>query len=194
MFRLARVGLVSILLLTLVTACMSPKGNTVAEKRQAAQSMRSETLAQLYEVHPYAKTQIDQAVGYGVFSNVGINLFLLSTASGWGIVRDKKTGQDTYMKMYSVGIGPGLGVKDFRGVFVFTSERALNQFVEGGWDASAQADAAAIAEDKGVAWAAAVDVAPGIKLYQLIQNGLALQATIQGTKFWKDDELTGTVP
>ncbi len=189
MFRLARAGLVSILLITLVTGCMSPKGNTVEEKRQAAQSMRSETLAQLYKVHPYAKTQIDQAVGYGVFSNVGINLFLLSTASGWGIVRDKKTGQDTYMKMYSAGIGPGLGVKDFRGVFVFTSESALNQFVEDGWDASAQADAAAKAEDKGDAWAGAVNVAPGIRLYQLTQMGLALQATIQGTKFWKDGDL-----
>ncbi len=83
---------------------MSPTGNTVEGKRQTAQSMRSETLAQLYEVHPYVKTKIDQAVGYGVFSNVGINLFLLSTASGWGIVRDKKTGQDTYMKMYSAGM------------------------------------------------------------------------------------------
>ena len=45
-------------------------------------------------------------------------------------------------------------------------------------------------EDKGGAWAGAVDVAPGIKLYQLTQQGLALQATIQGTKFWKDDELS----
>ncbi len=189
MFGLARAGLVSIFVIALVTGCMSPKGDTVAEMRQAAQSMRSETLAQLYEAHPYAKTQIDQAVGYGVFSNVGINLFLLSTASGWGIVRDKKTGQDIYMKMYSAGLGPGLGVKDFRGVFVFTSEKALDQFVEDGWDASAQADAAAKAEDKGDAWAGAVNVAPGIRLYQLTQMGLALQATIQGTKFWKDGEL-----
>ncbi len=189
MIRLARAGLVSILLMTLVTGCMTPKGDTAAEKRQAAQSMRSETLAQLYEIHPYAKTQIDRAVGYGVFSSVGVNLFLLSTASGWGIVRDQKTGRDTYMKMYSAGIGPGLGVKDFRGVFVFTSESALTQFVEDGWDASAQADAAAKAEDKGDAWAGAVNVAPGIRLYQITQMGLALQATIQGTKFWKDDEL-----
>ena len=169
---------------------MSPKGNTVAEKQQAVQSMRSDTLAELYEIHPYAKTQIDQSVGYGVFSDVGINLFLLSTASGWGIVRDKKTGQDTYMKMYSAGIGPGLGIKDFRGVFIFTSESAFNQFVEGGWDASAQADAVAKSEDKGDGWAGAVDVAPGIKLYQLTKQGLALQATIQGTKFWKDDDLS----
>ncbi len=74
-------------------------------------------------------------------------------------------------------------------MFVFTSESALTQFVEDGWDASAQADAAAKAEGKGDAWAGAVNVAPGIRLYQITQMGLALQATIQGTKFWKDDEL-----
>jgi hypothetical protein len=36
---------------------------------------------------------------------------------------------------------------------------------------------------------AAITVAPGIRLYKLTQNGLALQATIQGTKYWKDKEL-----
>ena len=35
MFRLARVGFVSLVLLALVTGCMSPTGNTVEEKRQA---------------------------------------------------------------------------------------------------------------------------------------------------------------
>jgi hypothetical protein len=81
-------------------------------------------------------------------------------------------------------------VKDFRGVFVFTSREALDRFVESGWDASAQADAAAKSEEKGDAWAGAVDIADGIKLYQITKNGLALQATIQGTKYWKDDELS----
>ena len=187
MSRLVIVGLVSIVLLA---GCMSPGGDTVAEKRQAVQNMRAETLADLYLVHPYAETQIDQAVGYGVFSNLGFNLFLLSTASGWGVVRDRTTGTDIYMKMYSVGIGPGLGIKDFRGVMVFTTKAALTSFVEDGWDASAQADAVAKSEDKGDGWAGAVDVAPGIKLYQITKQGLALQATIQGTKFWKDDELS----
>ena len=44
--------------------------------------MRSETLAKLYEVRPYARTQINQAVGYAVFSSIGVNLFLLSTTNG----------------------------------------------------------------------------------------------------------------
>ncbi len=187
MYRFAPVGLV---LIALLTGCMSPSGATVGEKRQSVQQMRSETLAKLYKVHPFAKTQISQAVGYGVFSNIGINLFLLSTASGWGVVHDKEAGSDTYMKMYSAGIGIGLGVKDFRGIFVFTSRAALDSFVEDGWDAGAQADAAAKSGEKGGAWAGAVDVAPGIKLYQITEQGLALQATIQGTKYWKDDELS----
>lgn len=169
---------------------MSPKGDTVAEKRRTVLKMRSDTLAKLYKIHPFARTQIRKAAGYGVFSNVGINLFLVSTASGWGVVRDCNGGKDTYMKMYSAGIGPGLGVKDFRGVFVFTSRAALRNFIDDGWDASAQADAVAKSDDKGGAWAGAVDVAPGIKLYQITQHGLALQATIQGTKFWRDDDLS----
>jgi len=93
------------------------------------------------------------------------------------------------MKMVSGGIGVGLGVKDFRGVFVFTTEAALRRFTEDGWDASGQADAAAKSGKKGDAFAGAIDVAPGIKLYQLTEHGLALQATIQGTKYWRDDEL-----
>ncbi len=185
-----RTGFAALLSLVLLAGCMAPKGETAAEKRQAAQQMRSEALTQLYDIHPYAQGQIEEAAGYAVFSNVGVNLFLLSTASGWGIVREAGTGQDTYMKMYSVGIGPGLGIKDFRGIFVFTDREALDSFVEDGWDASAQSDATAKAEDKGDSWAGSVDVAPGIKLYQLTETGLALQATIQGTKFWKDDELS----
>ena len=94
------------------------------------------------------------------------------------------------MKMYSAGIGIGLGVKDFRGIFIFTERGALDRFVEEGWQAGGQADAAAKAGEKGAALTGAIDVAPGIKLYQITEHGLALMATIQGTKFWKDDELT----
>jgi len=175
--------------LVLLSGCMSPEGATVADKRQDARHMRSETLTKLYQVHPQARQQIAKAVGYGVFSNVGVNLVFVSAGNGWGIVRDNKSGKDVYMKMVSAGIGIGLGVKDFRGVFVFTSKDAMRRFTEHGWDASAQADAAAKAGKKGDAYTGAIDVAPGIKLYQITEHGLALQATIQGTKYWPDDEL-----
>ena len=37
--------------------------------------------------------------------------------------------------------------------------------------------------------AGAVTVAPCIDLYQITENGLALQATIRGTKYFKNDDL-----
>jgi lipid-binding SYLF domain-containing protein len=151
--------------------------------------MRKETLAQLYKVHPAARTSLQKAAGYAVFSNVGINLIFFSAAGGSGVAHDNRSGKDIYMKMISGGIGLGLGVKDFRGVFVFANHGAFEQFVESGWEASAQTDAAAKSGEKGGAAAGAITVAPGVDLYQLTENGLALQATIQGTKYYKDDDL-----
>lgn len=165
------------------------QSSTPAEQRSEIQKMRSATLADLYRVHPAARAHIQKAAGYAVFSNVGINLILFSAAGGSGVTRNSKSGHDTYMKMVSGGVGFGLGVKDFRGVFVFSTVDKLDQFINSGWEANAQADAAAKAGDKGGAFAGAITVAPGVTLYQLTKNGLALQATIQGTKYYKNDDL-----
>jgi lipid-binding SYLF domain-containing protein len=176
-------------LVLLLSGCMSPEGANNAAKRQNAGQMRSDTLAKLYQIHPQARQQIAKSAGYGVFSNVGVNLLLVSAGNGWGIVRNNRTGKDVYMKMVSAGLGLGLGAKDFRGVFVFTSKEALEQFTEKGWAANAQADATAKDGKQGKEYTGAIDVAPGIKLYQLTERGLALQATIQGTKYWRDKDL-----
>ncbi len=180
----------TILAVGIVAGCATPEGATTAEKQSAVQQMRADTLDQLYQIHPIAEEQIRTAEGYAVFSNVGINLFLLSTANGFGVVHDNKANANTYMRMWSGGVGIGLGAKDFRGVFIFTERDAMDSFVESGWEANAQADAAAKAGDKGGAWAGAIEIAPGIKLYQITETGLALQATIQGTKYWKDEDLS----
>jgi len=185
MWRRLTIPFVAVALL--LGACAS--GDTTAEKRASVQKMRAETLTRLYKAEPGARGRIKSAAGYAVFSNVGVNLILLSAGGGWGVSHDNKSGTDTYMNMGSAGLGLGLGVKDFRGVFVFTNRKSMEWFVDKGWDASAQADAAAKAGDKGGAWAGAVDVAPGIYLYQLTEHGLALQATIQGTKYWKSSSL-----
>jgi len=175
--------------LVLVVAAAPARAETPAEKRAEIAKMRSETLARLYKLHPAAKGKIARAYGYAVFSNLGVNLIFLSAAGGSGVARDNKTGRDTYMKMVSGGIGLGLGVKDFRGVFVFSTRKAFTDFVDGGWEAGAHADAVAKAGQKGGAAEGALTVAPGVELYQITENGLALEATIQGTKYYKDDEL-----
>jgi lipid-binding SYLF domain-containing protein len=191
--RLLLKTVVAVTAFGLLGGCVTtPKGETPSEKRAEVQKMRTDTLAELYKVHPPAKARIQKATGYAVFSNVGVNLILLSAAGGWGVAHDNKSGGDIYMKMASGGVGLGLGVKDFRGVFVFSTREAFRNFTESGWEANVQADAAAKSGKKGGAAAGAITVAPGMELYQLTEQGLALQATIQGTKYYKDDELNAS--
>lgn len=158
-------------------------------ERAGIQSMKQSTLARLYREEPGARTEIDRAEGYAVFSSGGVNLILLSAAYGSGIAHDNKSGKDVYMKMASGGLGIGLGVKDYRLVFVFRTRKAFDRFVEHGWDLSGQADAAVKAGTDGGELSEAAAVMPGVKVYQLTESGLALQATIQGTKYWKSDSL-----
>ncbi|MDD2266298.1 hypothetical protein [Sulfuricurvum sp.] len=164
-------------------------GKTVEEKRSDRLKTSEETLQLLYKHAPEAKEMVANSYGYAAFSNVGINLVLLSAEGGTGVAHVNGTGKNIYMNMASGGAGFGLGIKDFRAVFLFKDKEVFDQFVNKGWEANAQADAAAKLADKGDAYGAAITVAPGIRLYKLTQNGLALQATIQGTKYWKDGDL-----
>jgi len=116
-------------------------------------------------------------------------VLLLSTARGSGLAVNNKTKQETFMKMASAGAGLGMGVKDYVVVFVFENDKALAQFPDSGWSGSAQADAAAKAGEKGGAYSGAAEVAPGVWVYQITKSGLALQLTLQGTKYCKDDKL-----
>ncbi len=162
--------------------------DSLEDKKTKTRAMRDKVLADLYQQKPEVKARIKKAAGYAVFSNVGVNLVLASFAGGSGVVVDKK-GHETFMKMGSAGIGIGLGVKDFRGVFIFYDKDKLQKFIDKGWDFSGQADAAAKSDNKGGQIAAAGNVVDGVELYQLTKNGLALQATLQGTKYWKDRDL-----
>ncbi|MBN4074959.1 MAG: hypothetical protein COA71_06755 [SAR86 cluster bacterium] len=171
----------------LLSACISTQGS-ISERRQAVQDMKISVLTELYEVKPDVEGQISQATGYAVFSNANINLIFASFGGGYGVLRDNRTDQDTYMKMGEVGLGFGAGIKDFRVVMIFHTADALDRFLENGITFGAQADAAAVADDQGVAFGAEVTV-DNITIYQMTKAGLALQATVKGTRFWEDDEL-----
>ncbi|HYK35890.1 YSC84-related protein [Alloacidobacterium sp.] len=151
--------------------------------------MAAQTLQDLYKLQPTSQAAIQKASGYAVFNNMGTNLLLLSTARGAGIAVNNKTRQETFMKMISAGAGLGIGVKDYRVIFLFETGKALADFLNSGWSGSAQTDAAAKAGSKGEAYSGAVEVAPNVWVYQITKNGLALQVTLQGTKYYKDDDL-----
>jgi lipid-binding SYLF domain-containing protein len=188
--------LLSVRFLCLLLACvlaapLLPAKDSVAEEKDKIRAMRDEVLGEFYKQKPELKAKVRKAAGYAVFSNVGVNLIFASFAGGTGIVVESGMIRDTetFMKMGSAGIGLGLGVKDFRALFIFEDDDRIEEFVEKGWDFRGQADAAAKSDKKGAAAAGSGSVLPGVEVYQLTKNGLALQATLQGTKYWKDKDL-----
>jgi lipid-binding SYLF domain-containing protein len=184
-FRTVALSLVVILLAGNVASA----GDSPAKKRDKTRKMATKTLQELYKLEPTSQAAIQKSAGYAVFNNMGTNLLLLSTARGAGIAVNSKTKQETFMKMISAGAGLGVGVKDYRVIFVFEDDKALAQFLNSGWSGSAQTDAAAKAGEKGAAYSGAVEVAPRVWVYQITKNGVALQLTLQGTKYYKDDDL-----
>jgi lipid-binding SYLF domain-containing protein len=160
-------------------------------KREEIRKMKDSVLDELFRLRPETRAKIKDAEGYAVFSNLGVNVLFASFAGGHGIVIEKGAlkNSETFMKMGSAGIGLGLGVKDFRAVFIFYDKKKLENFVEKGWDFSGQADAAVKSDDKGGAVSGAGNLVGNVEIYQITQNGLALQVTLQGTKYWKDKNL-----
>jgi len=178
------------LVLAVIIAGCGPRGNlTVAEKRDAIIDMEKETLERLYKESPGTKEKIANATGYGTFANANVNLIFASAGGGYGSVVENATGKRTYMKMALGGVGLGLGVKDYRVVMIFKNKPTLDKFIESGWDVGAHADAAAKAGETGGEVSGEGDIRSGIDVYSMTESGLALQATIAGTKYWKDNKL-----
>lgn len=218
--------LLTVVVLALATNAQAflfgPKGDSVEEKKAGIRKQRDELLQQLYTTKPGMKQVVQKAAGYATFSQVNVNLLLLATANGYGMVVDNKTRKEIFMRMGSLGGGVGAGVKDVRVVFVFHDPKVMKQFVEEGWQFGGQADAAAKYKDTGVsaeqnvkggvsfaegtvsagsstavaagtekqdATGTTLATRGGMEVYQFTESGVALQATVGGTKYWKDSKL-----
>ena len=199
-----------------------PKGGSNEEKKANVRKQQEEMLAQLYASKPEMKKALSKAAGYATFKEVNVNLLLLATANGYGVVVDNKTKREIFMRMGSIGGGIGAGVKDLRVIFVFNNPTVMQQLIEEGWQFGGQADAAAKHGKTGVAaqqevsgtvnfkegtvaGASSASVAGGtsktnaaaaqlatraaMEGYQFTESGISLQATVSGTKYWKDSKL-----
>lgn len=159
------------------------------QKRADVRKMAGDTLSRLYKVQPSTKKAVEGAAGYAVFSNFGLKVLLVGSGSGKGIAVNNKTKKETFMKMLEVQAGLGLGAKKFRLVWVFENHGVMNSFIDSGWTLGGQTTAAAKLSDQGGAFAGAMSVSPGVWLYQLTDDGLALELTAKGTKYYKDGKL-----
>ena len=184
-------SLAAALAMPVIGGLFSAKGDNPDEKRAVVRKDRDEILAKLYAAHPDARGKIEKAAGYGTFNNKNLNLFLFSSGRGYGMVVDK-SGKETFMAMGSLGGGVGIGAKDLSVVFIYKNADVMNKFIDSGWQFGGEADATAKAGDKGAAASkeAAADTGGNLfEIYQLTDTGVALQATVAGTKYWKDQDL-----
>jgi lipid-binding SYLF domain-containing protein len=187
-----QLGLITALaLLVFASAMQAPHAQAATKDEQRAEQRKlaDQTLQRLYKLQPAAKGAIDKAAGHAVFNNFGMKLLLAGGGKGEGIAVNHKTKKETFMKMVELQAGLGFGVKKFSLIWVFETQAAFDKFVNSGWELGAQATASAQVGGTGLGAAGAMPISPGIWLYQVTDDGLALELTAKGTKYYKDDAL-----
>jgi len=216
-------GALALLPLTLHGGVFGPKGENPQEQQATVRKDRDAVLADLYASKPELKDRIKKAAGYATFNQRDMNLFLLASGSGYGVLVDNKTGKETFMRVGSLGGGVGMGLKELRVCFIFNDAKVMQQFVDSGWQFGAKADASAKYKDTGASVdqtakanvdfkegtvtsggssdarsgtdkgssASTATATPGgpMEIYQFTESGVSLQATVAGTKYWKDSKL-----
>jgi lipid-binding SYLF domain-containing protein len=188
--RAACLLLAGLALIGTAEASLFKKEGTPDEQRAEIRKVRDQSLAELYKVQPSARGHVERAAGYAVFSNFGVKILVAGGGSGRGIAVDSKSKKETFMRMAEVQAGLGIGVKNFRLIWVFEKKADLDRFVNSGWEIGAQTTASAKVAGQGASvFAGAVSVMPGVWLYQLTDDGLALELTAKGTKYYRDDDL-----
>jgi lipid-binding SYLF domain-containing protein len=159
------------------------------QKRAEIREQSAQALERLYAASPSARGAVESAAGYATFRNFGIRLGVAGGGRGGGLAVDRGSGKEVFMRFVEVQAGVGAGIKKYDLVFVFDTRKALEDFINKGWEYGGQATAAAMVRGEGKAYAGAVSVSPGVWLYQLTSGGLAAEITVKGSKYYKDKSL-----
>jgi lipid-binding SYLF domain-containing protein len=159
-----------------------------AKKQAEVQKVTQNSLEKFYKADPKLKEAVANAPGYAVFTTYGLS-FIVGGQGGKGLVRDAKTKKVTFMDMAQASAGLQAGIAENETLIVFKSEKALNQFINSGWEfgggGSAQAGVAGHQTGAG----GGENVIADASYYTLTKNGLQAGGALAGTKFWKDKGL-----
>jgi lipid-binding SYLF domain-containing protein len=181
LFRWITTG-VALLAFGMTSALAAPDKAKQQEVLKTAQS----ALADFYKADAKIKGEVEKAPGYAVFTTYGLS-FLLGGAGGKGVVHDNQTKKYTYMDMALASAGLQIGAAQTRYLFIFKDKAQMQQFIDKGWEASANITGGAGTgkqTDGG-----SLGAFTGGKFYQLTKTGLEVGAAAQGTKVWKDKDL-----
>jgi len=161
----------------------------IEEQRASIRDMASETLSQVYEQYPEAKSRVHRAAGYAVFSDFGMKFLFMGSATGQGIAINNITMRETYMKMVELQPGYGFGAQQFKIVFLFDTQDAFDSFVNSGWEFGGSTAVAAQTSSQGGGAGMGVSVSPGVTMFQISGTGAVVGVSVTGAKYYKDDAL-----
>lgn len=159
-----------------------------AKKQTEIRSVTQTSLEKFYKAQPKLKGEVAKAPGYGVFTTYGLS-FLVGGAGGKGLVHNNKTKADTFMDMAQATAGVQVGLAESETLIVFKTEKALQQFVDKGWEFGGGGAVSAGAGGKSVGAAGGANAIANANYYTLTKNGLQAGVAVAGTKFWKDKDL-----
>lgn len=178
----------SALMLSLAAGIALAADADKAKKQAEIRKLTQSSLEKFYKANPDLKVEVRKSPGYAVFTTYGLS-FLIGGAGGSGLVHDRKTGHDTFMKMAQASAGLQIGASESETLIIFKSSKAMTQFVTKGWEYGGGGAAQAGAGGKSVGGAKGENVIAEALYFTLTKNGLQAGIAVAGTKFWKDADL-----
>jgi hypothetical protein len=82
MVRHRLLGLAVLVAASAIATCAFAAQADKAKQQGAVRTMAQDTLARLYKVQPKAKTAVERAAGYAVFSNFGMKILVAGGGKG----------------------------------------------------------------------------------------------------------------
>jgi len=93
-------------------------------KRMKIDEMAQQALNTLFATQSRAEDLFEMSYGWAVFDNLKL-AFFVSGGGGNGVAKVRVSGEKTYMKMGTGGIGVGLGANKYQVVFLFQDRTVL---------------------------------------------------------------------
>ncbi|XDA97414.1 hypothetical protein AB1M95_15005 [Sulfitobacter sp. LCG007] len=160
---------------------------TPEETRLRIDATADAALERLFAETPSARDLFELSAGYAVFDARRVTLIGISGGYGRGVAVSRETGTRTYMKMGTGGLGLALGVGGFdrKIIILFETEFGFLDFVQNGYDATAEAGSM-FGEEKAEQ---AVRFVDGRSVFVLTKKGWKISAHAAGTRYWRDGDL-----
>ena len=177
-----------------VSGCKTPEGETGDEQRASIRKNSGEILSKVYSAYGESRNQVEKSVGYATFTTINAKILIGGTGNGYGILTEKPSGKQTFMRMTRLQVGIGMGVQELSVLLIFKSKDKLKEFKEKGWTFGGGASAAMVSEaasedDPSVDKSRQATVDRDPIVYQVTDAGVNLSATLEGVKFSRDSAL-----